>query len=67
MGKHSTPGQTVAEHIRELRGQDLSQRGLARRMVQLGHRWNDSIVSRVERGERDVTVDELVALADSTA
>jgi len=31
-------------------------------MVQLGHRWNDSIVSRVERGERDVSVNELVAL-----
>jgi len=31
-------------------------------MVQLGHRWNDSIVSRVERGDRSVTVDELVAL-----
>ena len=58
-----TPNQTVAAQVRKLRGDDLSQRGLGERMRRLGHRWNDTIVSRVERGERDVSVDELVALA----
>jgi hypothetical protein len=58
-----TPSQTVAAQVRKLRGDDLSQRGLGEKMRRYGHRWNDTIVSRVERGERDVSVDELVALA----
>lgn len=41
----------------------LSQEGLALRMTALGHRWTDSTVSDVEKGGRNVTVDELGALA----
>jgi transcriptional regulator with XRE-family HTH domain len=60
---YRTPNQRVAARVQELRkGQDMSQRGLAQRMRGLGCLWNDTIVSRVERGERDVDVNELVAL-----
>jgi transcriptional regulator with XRE-family HTH domain len=60
---HRTPTQTVAAAVREIRETRLmSQSDLAKRMVQRGHRWTDSSVSRVEGGKRDITVDELVAL-----
>jgi transcriptional regulator with XRE-family HTH domain len=46
---------------RLLRG--LEQQDIAERMTKLGHRWVRQTVSEVERGRRNVTVDELLALA----
>jgi hypothetical protein len=58
-----TPGAAVAYNVRRIRVlREMRQRTLAEQMRRLGHRWNDTIVSRVETGERDVTVDELVGL-----
>lgn len=59
-----TPAQIVGANVRELRdAKGQSQRWLGELMARLGHRWGDTIVSRVERGERDVTVDELLSIA----
>lgn len=59
-----TPAQIVGANVRELRdAKGQSQRRLGELMARLGHRWGDTIVSRVERGERAVTVDELLSLA----
>jgi transcriptional regulator with XRE-family HTH domain len=41
----------------------LEQAEVARRMTMLDHAWGPSTVSQVERGRRNVTVDELLALA----
>jgi transcriptional regulator with XRE-family HTH domain len=46
---------------RLLRG--LEQQDIAERMAKLGHPWKRQTVSEVERGRRNVTVDELLALA----
>jgi transcriptional regulator with XRE-family HTH domain len=57
------PGEIVAENVRTWRGvRRFSQAQLAERMVVLGHRWTESIVGFVERGERNVTVDEYIGL-----
>ena len=40
----------------------MEQGKLARRMQSLGHMWRQVTVSEVERGQRNVTVPELVAL-----
>lgn len=59
-----TPAQIVGLNVRGLRdAKGQSQRWLGELMARLGHRWGDTIVSRVERGERAVTVDELFSLA----
>lgn len=42
---------------------NLKQSDLADRMQTLGYQWTQSTVSDIERGERDVTATELVALA----
>jgi transcriptional regulator with XRE-family HTH domain len=42
---------------------DLDQAGLAEKMRHLRHEWTQATVSEVERGERNVTVDELAGLA----
>lgn len=41
---------------------DLEQADVAERMNNLGHRWTPATVSEVERGRRNVTVPELLAL-----
>jgi transcriptional regulator with XRE-family HTH domain len=46
---------------RLLRG--LEQQDIAERMAKLSHPWKRQTVSEVERGRRNVTVDELLALA----
>jgi transcriptional regulator with XRE-family HTH domain len=57
------PGEIVAENVRTWRGvRRLSQAELAARMSGLGHPWTESIVGFVERGQRNVTVDEYVGL-----
>jgi transcriptional regulator with XRE-family HTH domain len=57
------PGEIVAENVRTWRGvRRLSQAQLAARMSSLGHRWTESIVGFVERGQRNVTVDEYIGL-----
>lgn len=56
--------ETVAHHAHEYReAWGLSQRALAELMNRLGNRWSDTVVSRVERGERDISAGELVDLA----
>jgi transcriptional regulator with XRE-family HTH domain len=54
---------TLAANVRafrQLRG--MEQDKLAQRMQSLGHLWRQATVSEVERGRRNVTVPELVAL-----
>jgi transcriptional regulator with XRE-family HTH domain len=56
--------QVLAENVRASRQEaQWSQDGLAERMADLGHGWVRATVSEVERGGRNVTVDELGALA----
>jgi transcriptional regulator with XRE-family HTH domain len=59
-----TVRETVAGNVRafrQLRGMD--QADLARRMYSLSLQWSRVTVSEVERGERNVTVAELLKLA----
>lgn len=57
-------GQRVAANIRRARRwNDLTQEDLAIRMAQRGHGWTAGTVGFVERGARNVTVDELDDLA----
>jgi transcriptional regulator with XRE-family HTH domain len=60
---HETPGQAAAANVQKRRKQlELSQGAIASRMSQLGCSWTASTASRVESGERPVSVDEFVAL-----
>jgi transcriptional regulator with XRE-family HTH domain len=55
---------TVADNVRAFRQlRDIDQAALARRMNVLGIGWRQVTVSEVERGPRNVTVSELLALA----
>jgi transcriptional regulator with XRE-family HTH domain len=57
------PSEILADNVRIWRGlRGLSQAQLADRMSRLGHGWSESIVGFVERGQRNVTVDELIGL-----
>jgi hypothetical protein len=57
------PSEIVADNVRTWRGiRRLSQAELAARMSGLGHPWTESIVGFVERGQRNITVDEYVGL-----
>lgn len=59
-----TVAETVAGNVRafrQLRGMDQAQ--LARRMYSLSMSWSRVTVSEVERGQRNVTVAELLKLA----
>ncbi len=47
--------------VRRLRG--WRQQFVAERMMFLGHAWTPATVSEVERGRRNITVDELFSLA----
>jgi transcriptional regulator with XRE-family HTH domain len=58
------PSQVVAANIRSLRAlRGLNQETLAEKMQHLKHGWSRATVSEVERGDRNVTVDELASLA----
>jgi transcriptional regulator with XRE-family HTH domain len=57
------PSEILADNVRIWRHlRRLSQAQLAERMSRLGHGWSESIVGFVERGQRNVTVDELIGL-----
>lgn len=68
-GREPLPGSrfltdVVAENVRVLRSlRQFSQSTLAAIMAYLGHDWSRATVSDVERAERNVTMDELLALA----
>src|SRR5438876_11910658 len=54
----------VAENVRAMRGaRGLSQGDLAERMKAEKFDWRQATVSEIERGARNVTVDELLGLA----
>ncbi len=56
--------EVVAGNVRAFRQlRDIDQAALARRMNALGIGWRQVTVSEVERGPRNVTVSELLALA----
>jgi transcriptional regulator with XRE-family HTH domain len=58
------PSEAVARNVRSYRGaRGLKQSDLADLMSGLGLEWSAGTVGFVERYERSVTVDELVALA----
>jgi transcriptional regulator with XRE-family HTH domain len=53
----------LADNVRAYRLlRRLEQTDVAEGMNKLGHRWKAATVSEVERGQRNVTVDELLAL-----
>lgn len=59
-----TPQGTVGRQMRFLRGRDgLSQTALAERLTELGMKVDGSAVTRMERGTRAITVNELVTIA----
>src|SRR5213595_49013 len=58
------PSQVLARNlgaVRRLRG--WRQEFVSERMMYLGHQWSPATVSEVERGRRNVTVDELFSLS----
>jgi transcriptional regulator with XRE-family HTH domain len=56
--------EVVAKNMKDRRlVADISQEELATRMRALNHAWTDSTVGDVETRDRNVTVDELAALA----
>lgn len=59
------PSEMVAENVRAQRVvRRMSQEVLARNMVALGHtQWSRAAVSEVERHGRQLTINELFALA----
>lgn len=58
------PSQVLATNVRALRAlREMRQEDLGRLMGQLGHNWSGGTVGFVERADRAVDVDELVALA----
>ena len=58
------PSQVLAERVLRLRSRHLlTQDELAARMQTLGYSWVRSTIAKIELGRRQVTVDELCALA----
>lgn len=58
------PSQVLAKKVLELRSRRGStQDELAQRMTRLGIRWTRSTVAKIEHGDRQVTIDELICLA----
>ncbi len=57
--------QILGQRVKQARSlhDDLSQQEVANRMTILGHNWIRQTVARVESGDRNLTVDELVSLA----
>ncbi len=61
----SYPSDVFASNLRAYRRlRDLEQEMVANRLANFGHTWTRQTVSDVERGRRNVTVDELLALTD---
>jgi len=65
MPEVKTPGQTVAERVRELRRRrDWSAERLGHELKSVGLDWNRSIVANFESGRRpSVSIEEVLALA----
>lgn len=62
--QHGPTSMTVAANVRRARkGHGLSTYELADRLASAGHAIAASAVAKIERGERQVTVDDLMALA----
>lgn len=60
----ATPSQVLAANICSYRRlQGMTQEALAARMTILGHSWSRSTVSAIEGDSRNVTLNELFALA----
>jgi transcriptional regulator with XRE-family HTH domain len=58
------PDERISANVRALREQGgISQAELARRMVERGHPWHQSTVTRVEQGTQQLRAAELVDLA----
>ncbi|MHA6628153.1 helix-turn-helix domain-containing protein [Pseudonocardia sichuanensis] len=59
-----TVAATVARNVAEMRDRRrMSVRAVSARMAELGHKMLPSVVSKIETGERKVTVTELVLFA----
>ena len=59
-----TPSAVLQQRLPELRlNNGWSQTALAARMKAYGHKWVRSTIAKIERGERQVSVDELFALS----
>jgi transcriptional regulator with XRE-family HTH domain len=57
-------GDVLADNLRAARRRSyMSQEDVARAMREVGHGWAQNTVSVVERGARNVTVNELLHLA----
>ena len=61
MDNHLTPGECVAANVRQLRGATLAQ--LSAQLEAIGQPMSVNTLSKIERGVRPVSVDELDALA----
>lgn len=56
--------QRVAENLRRIRRErDLTTAALSRRLAEIGHPIADTGITKIEKGDRRVNVDNLVALA----
>ena len=57
-------GEIIASNVRAARARrNITQSSLARRMKALGYRWHFQTVGAVERGERRLAADEVLALS----
>ncbi len=63
-GGGAFPSDNLAQNLRAYRAiRELKQDDLGERMALLGHEWTAGTVGFVERGDRAVSVDELVGLS----
>jgi transcriptional regulator with XRE-family HTH domain len=57
-------GEIIASNVRAARARrNITQSSVARRMKALGYRWHFQTVGAVERGERHLLAEELLALS----
>jgi transcriptional regulator with XRE-family HTH domain len=60
-----SPSEVFASRLREIRkARDLSQTELARRMTEEGRPMNKAALLRIENGQRGLSLDEALALAE---
>jgi transcriptional regulator with XRE-family HTH domain len=56
----------IGRNLRRIRESlDLSQQDVAERLTKLGHRFHQTQVAKIERGERAVRVNEWIAIAEA--